>query len=286
MSFFTSDFVSIDRILALLEDGGSGRVTLTLRFFEELNSITPLGLLIGHGVHLSSSTLLGDHSVHNDILEVFYRIGAIGLFLYILMLVLVFRLGCKVSRVQKVHGSVLKASVFIFLIISLASMLIFIPSYVLQFFIFWTLLISLNLSNNKSLLRLSITMFRFLDLNVRLFCFKIVTRLRSGIVSRARKFLIDLWFKLTNRQYRLLVRARRDRDVDESLRILNELKFRYPNSVFWTRHLSVIAADLGLIDLAKELGRDYFQSVISADLDVFIDEVRSFMVPIFRRCQV
>ena len=147
--FFTSDFVSIDRILALLEDGGSGRVTLTLRFFEELNSITPLGLLIGHGVHLSSSTLLGDHSVHNDILEVFYRIGAIGLFLYILMLVLVFRLGCKVSRVQKVHGSVLKASVFIFLIISLASMLIFIPSYVLQFFIFWTLLISLNLSNNK-----------------------------------------------------------------------------------------------------------------------------------------
>ena len=123
-------------------------------------------------------------------------------------------------------------------------------------------------------------MFRFLDLNVRLFCFKIVTRLRSGIVSRARKFLIDLWFKLTNRQYRLLVRARRDRDVDESLRILNELKFRYPNSVFWTRHLSVIAADLGLIDLAKELGRDYFQSVISADLDVFIDEVRSFLVPI------
>ena len=128
-------------------------------------------------------------------------------------------------------------------------------------------------------------MFRFLDLNVRLFCFKIVTRLRSGIVSRARKFLIDLWFKLTNRQYRLLVRARRDRDVDESLRILNELKFRYPNSVFWTRHLSVIAADLGLIDLAKELGRDYFQSVISADLDVFIDEVQSLHGANFRRCQ-
>ena len=42
----------------------------------------------------------------------------------------------------------------------------------------------------------------------------------------------------------------------------------------------MIAADLGLIDLAKELGRDYFQSVISADLDVFIDEVRSFLVPI------
>ena len=127
--FYRPDFSSIGRWWI-----GQGNVNPPL--FEELNSITPLGLLIGHGVHLSSSTLLGDHSVHNDILEVFYRIGAIGLFLYILMLVLVFRLGCKVSRVQKVHGSVLKASVFIFLIISLASMLIFIPSYVLSFFLF------------------------------------------------------------------------------------------------------------------------------------------------------
>lgn len=145
----TSDYVNIDRILALLDDGGSGRIMLTFRFFEALNYFTPQGLLVGHGVHLSTSSLLGDYSVHNDILEVFYRMGAVGLFLYLLMIFLVFCRGNKMGKVNKMHGSVLKVSVFIFLIMSLASMLIFIPSYVLQFFIFWTLLISLNLSSNK-----------------------------------------------------------------------------------------------------------------------------------------
>lgn len=147
--FFTSNVFSVDRVLALLDDGGSGRVTLTLLFFGALNSIGPLELLIGNGLHLSSSSLLGEHSVHNDILEVFYRIGAVGLFLYLLIIALVFRLGGKISSLNKAHGSVLNASVFIFLIISLVSMLIFIPSYVLQFFIFWTLLISVNLSGKK-----------------------------------------------------------------------------------------------------------------------------------------
>ena len=128
----------------------------------------------------------------------FYRIGAIGLFLYILMLVLVFRLGCKVSRVQKVHGSVLKASVFIFLIISLASMLILSHHMYSSFLFFGRYLFRLIYRTIKSLLRLSITMFRFLDLNVRLFCFKIVTRLNQELLAELGSF--SLIFGLSERQ--------------------------------------------------------------------------------------
>lgn len=123
-------------------------------------------------------------------------------------------------------------------------------------------------------------MVDFLEVRVKLLFFKINNGLRSGIGSRASKFLIDIWLKLTNRQYRLLVRARRDRNINKSLGILNKLRFSYPNSRFWARHLSVIAADLGLIDLAQDLGRDYFKSAISADLGVLLDDTRRFLVPV------
>jgi len=98
--------------------------------------------------------------------------------------------------------------------------------------------------------------------------------------DRANTMLEDVVFSLRHPSYKLLLRALRNRDIGLSSKILKEL---YPSSsdeIRLTRKLSVIAADLGLTDIAQNLSVTYFESTITSDMDIFLEASRSFIEPI------
>ena len=98
--------------------------------------------------------------------------------------------------------------------------------------------------------------------------------------DRANAMLEDVVFSLRHPSYKLLLRARRNRDIGLSSKILKELYSSYSDEIRLTRKLSVIAADLGLSDIAQNLSLTYFETTISSDMDIFLDASKSFIEPI------
>ena len=132
------DIGGVDRIITAFDDGGSGRLLLLELFFDALGRFGVRDYFFGFGIGFSSSFMLGEHSVHNDFLEVLFRLGIFGVFLYLAIGFIVLRHARKIRQRNSYLGSVLLFSLFIFALLSMVSMLIFIPSYIAQFFIFWS----------------------------------------------------------------------------------------------------------------------------------------------------
>ncbi len=134
-------FSMVNKIIDLTNDGGSGRINLLSAYINNISNNSFLEHLLGNGLE-NSSEIIGEHSIHNDFLEVYYRLGLIGLLIYLN----IYRLLLKCA--QKIKNTILElyptflASIIMFTIISSSSMLIFVPSYIVSFCVFWSFCIA------------------------------------------------------------------------------------------------------------------------------------------------
>jgi hypothetical protein len=110
--------------------------------------------------------------------------------------------------------------------------------------------------------------------------FRLYFLFRAGLWGRVNAMLENVFFSLRHPRYKLLLRARGNRDIDLSSKILAELYLNSSNEIRLTRKLSVIAADLGLKNIAKNLSVTYFESTIPSDMDRFLDASKAFIAPI------
>ncbi len=132
IDYFFAAFLDIhmlDRLMALADDGGSGRVDLLKETMELLNQSSFWELFFGHALrHTGSVFELG---AHNDFLEVLYRMGALGFLLFLGYFIGII---VKISFFTQVHdyenAAMLKATLIAFVLVSFSSQLIFLPTYV------------------------------------------------------------------------------------------------------------------------------------------------------------
>ena len=78
----------IERMQSLQEDGGSGRTTTYALVWEAFKNSNIIKQMIGHGYNAVFIDKISISSAHSDFLEVLYDYGLVGLFLYVLLLVL------------------------------------------------------------------------------------------------------------------------------------------------------------------------------------------------------
>jgi hypothetical protein len=128
----------LERMVSVFSDGGSGRIELLIFFLREVSLASLPNHLFGHGgtYHLQ---LIGALSVHNDFLEIYFRLGLVGLFIYLLCGYQLVRSSVKIKKKFRKEGSAFLLVVCLFTFFSMISMLIFVPGYVVQFFVFFAL---------------------------------------------------------------------------------------------------------------------------------------------------
>lgn len=124
-----------DRLLNLFVDGGSGRVGLSQTMIAKLAQNNLRAHLIGHGTY-TSSAIIG-LSAHNDFLEMYWSYGLLGFIPYILIYQRLFRCAHILKQYQANEYPTFLASIIIFLMCSIYSQMIFVPSYSGLICIFW-----------------------------------------------------------------------------------------------------------------------------------------------------
>jgi len=138
---FTFDFsqTSINRVtdLDITEDG---RFHLMLSYLNQAYHFNLVDTIFGHGISNNTNTILLSNSVHNDFFEIHYRLGVLGLLLYLTLLIAIYRAGISVIN-DDFNLSVFKFSFILFIMFSWVSMLFFIPSYYNFFVVFWFVII-------------------------------------------------------------------------------------------------------------------------------------------------
>lgn len=149
ISYINFDNTSISRFTEIgFED--DSRLYLLTTYFSNIYSFSFLEMIYGHGISNSTKDILVSNSVHNDFLEVHYRLGLVGLFFYICIFINIYKAGL-IFIYDKYILSVFRFSFLLFFLFSFMSMLVFIPSYYNFFVIFWFAVIA-HQKNTKRLL--------------------------------------------------------------------------------------------------------------------------------------
>lgn len=125
----------IDRLLAASDDGGSGRIELAGKMIALLQNNGVKGFLIGHGSFTSSEYI--DSSSHNDFLEMLWSYGLFGFLPYIFIVFSFFKTCKKLKSIGSKFYAPTLACLAEFLICSLVSQLVFVPTYVAFLLIFF-----------------------------------------------------------------------------------------------------------------------------------------------------
>lgn len=125
-----------DRIRVMNEDGGSGRLDIFSTVWQGISDSSWEQWFWGHGVYQEYAT---DNrlAAHNDFLEIFWDYGFIGLFVYTFMLFSLFKNRFFIKRYKPKLYGVYLASIVQFFVCSLSTNLLFNPSYIALFAIFW-----------------------------------------------------------------------------------------------------------------------------------------------------
>lgn len=142
--FFTMIYMSqrlsvnmIERLLATSDDGGSGRVDLLKRMVSLLWNNDFKGFLIGHG-SFTSSALIGNSS-HNDFLEMLWSYGILGFVPYIYIVITFVKTCRSLKRTESDYYAPCLVAIVEFIICSLVSQLVFVPTYVAFLLVFFAL---------------------------------------------------------------------------------------------------------------------------------------------------
>ena len=135
------------RLQKLLTDGGSGRDIIYRSVWHyQLNS-TAGEWLIGRGYNGVSNTsaaglgnlFFSSSAAHNDFLEILYDYGIIGLSIYLLFCIKLIKHSIKLIRLKSDMAGPFAASLVIFFMLSMFSILILYPRYYLYLALFWAM---------------------------------------------------------------------------------------------------------------------------------------------------
>jgi len=127
----------LNKLMSSIEDGGSGRVDIYISMIKLLSDNSFFELMIGHGSFTSSSYI--GFSSHNDFLEMLWSYGMFGFISYITIIIYIF----KITHQLKIKGSCYYgpccAALVAFIICSMISQLVFVPTYVAFLIVFFAL---------------------------------------------------------------------------------------------------------------------------------------------------
>lgn len=132
LNFIFEKYFSIymlDRLMKLSTDGGSGRIYLLEKSFNILNDNNLANWLFGHS--LSPTASVFSLGAHNDFLEVTYRMGLVGIFIFINLLRSVMYQGkiCKKAE-DRENWCMLYSSFLLTVVVAMFSQLIYLPTYI------------------------------------------------------------------------------------------------------------------------------------------------------------
>ncbi len=131
----------LERMASIESDGGSGRVEIWLHTIDMIEESEPAELLFGHGfntVYRHSSLKL---SAHNDILEIIYDYGFVGLAAYAAFCVYLLCYFFRVLRYKPALAAPYLVSGALFACMTMVSHLIIYPTYFLFLCAFWGIVI-------------------------------------------------------------------------------------------------------------------------------------------------
>ena len=126
----------VDRIRTMDEDGGSGRLDIFSAVWQGISNSSWVQWLFGHGVYQEYATD-NDFSAHNDFLEIFWDYGFVGFLVYVFMIFSLFRNRVFIKKYKPELYCPYLASIVQFLVCSFSTNMLFAPSYIALFAIFW-----------------------------------------------------------------------------------------------------------------------------------------------------
>ena len=140
-------FYIYERFQSVLSDRGSGRYDTILSILTSITQSSLYEHLLGHYLQ-RSSIVTGTNSAHNDIVEVYWRMGTLGALAYLYLLYSII----KFKNIIKIRRSFLYpafiSSVVLHYFIASFSQLVFLPTYVGYSSLFWSFCVAHE--NNKS----------------------------------------------------------------------------------------------------------------------------------------
>lgn len=142
------DLNIFERFINLKDDGGSNRDVIYNNIWDVQNQSTITDWFFGkghEGVYLVSG--IGT-SAHNDILEVLYDFGLLGLLLYLIIIINLCKKALYGIQKKIKNYDAFAASLVLFLVISMFSNLIIVPTYFFLLCQFWGIMIN-EMRNNE-----------------------------------------------------------------------------------------------------------------------------------------
>lgn len=130
----------IGKFEMMSEDGGSGRSDIYKVLFANIFNRGVERFIWGDGYYGVINIIGG--TAHNDFLEVLFDFGIIGVIAYINIYVKLVKNYFQMKRKQYPYRSQYLVSIFIFLIMSLLSHVIMIPTYMMFICLFWGMILS------------------------------------------------------------------------------------------------------------------------------------------------
>lgn len=135
---YTSGALGLDwagRLENLTTGGGSGRIDKYVGYLGLLGSQSIYHWIMGHGYLATEYTAFS--WAHNDILEVLYGFGLVGLTFYLLFIVQLVKIFFDMKRCKYKHFDAFAVSLVIFFWGTMLSMLIILPYWFLNLAFFW-----------------------------------------------------------------------------------------------------------------------------------------------------
>lgn len=132
-----SDTDLLERLATMEEDQGSGRLDIFSAVFSAISNNSFFEHLFGHGVYKQYATQ-EDLSAHNDFIEMYWNYGLLGFVVYLSIIIKLFKFDKLYSRYKIESRPVYFASILQFVLMSLFTNMIFAPSYIASFALFWS----------------------------------------------------------------------------------------------------------------------------------------------------
>jgi len=137
------DIALFERFESIGEDGGSGRIDIYQRVWNEFKSSSVIQKLFGHGYNAvandkitysySSGASIAT-SAHNDFLEILYDYGLFALVFYVLFLLSLFSVSRRLYKTNNKYANTFLSALIVFVIMSSTSHLILYPTYIVMLF--------------------------------------------------------------------------------------------------------------------------------------------------------
>lgn len=125
-----------DKILYSSESGGSGRIDIWLRVIELQTDSSLKQWIFGHGYN-GVVNATGHLSAHNDLLEILFDYGILGMFLYLGIYVYLIKCILKLLRNKRKSTVVLAVSLTQVIILSMFSHLVIYPHLLMTVSLIW-----------------------------------------------------------------------------------------------------------------------------------------------------